>query len=125
MANQKKSKISYDSQKTVIYDNTVGHIISIMPDTLRVKLRSFEDSIRSKGSLLNDVGLVLAPLAALVTSSGFSSFAGLSGETWKAIFLLLFLYALFNLAKNIMQRFRKHVTADDIISQLTDESKKK
>ncbi|GEM_PF-4631059 len=76
------------SQNPVIHDNTEKDIILVPASVLDCKLRDFESFTAARASIAQDVALVVAFLAPVVTST-FSSFFGFSGEALKGVFAAL------------------------------------
>lgn len=113
------------TQNPVIYDNRPAAIIVIYPDTLKNELRDFEDSIKNKGDLILDLGLVGSFLGTLLTVAEFKDFFGINGSTWHAVFLVLLVLSIYKFLKNCFYSFVKKVTHQDIIDRLLDESRKK
>ena len=59
-------------------------------ETLKNRLKNYEEKIKSRFIILPILGTILAILLAFVTADFKDSF-GISGETWFAFFLLLFI----------------------------------
>ena len=77
------------------HDATENRVVTIQEVVLsRAFSRVFRDG-RSVGSLVGAGAVGFTSLASLVTAEGFNSFLGMSGPTWEAIFILIFVGSLF------------------------------
>jgi len=114
---------SFDSDGLDIYDHSIKKIIQIMPDTLDNKLRDFENSIKNKGNLFNELGLIVAFLATLLTVSEFKDFLEISGNIWRALFLLFLLCSILKFCKSFYYYFKKSTTRKGIIKNLLNKEK--
>lgn len=120
-----EQKINFDSQKLTIYDNSGVKTILVGEDTLDIKLRDFEDSIKKRGNIFADLGLIIAFLATLVTVSEFKDFMTVRGFVWQAVFIFCLIASIIKLVRDIFFNFRRTVQRGDIITNLLDETKKK
>lgn len=71
-----------------MHDNTEKDVILVPASVLDCKLRDFESLTTARASLAQDVALVVAFFAPVV-SGNLGSFLGLSGETIKGVFAAL------------------------------------
>lgn len=119
-------KLKLDSQNPVIYDNTIREVIQIMPDTLENKLRDFEESLKKKGSIFNDIELISAFLATLVTVSAFKDFLNIPAHVWQSVFIVFLIFSFGKLCCDVYFAFGvRSINRKDILRQLLDETRKK
>ncbi len=112
---KKKSNITNNIVKQPnIYNRTKSDIIIIHTDSLKLKLKEYEDSVKFKNMSLSFLGIILAVLLALVTTE-FKDALSLSAYTWQAFFIFILVALVVLLIYSLINWFRKKVSIDMII----------
>ncbi len=115
----------FDCQNPEIYDNTPRAVIQVMPDTLDNMLRDFEDSLKKRRDIFQDLGLFSALLGTLLTVSQFKNFLGIAPDVWYACYAVVTFISGIKLVYGIFQFFYKKIQRKDILERLQDGARKK
>ena len=120
---KKKSKLRIGDPN--IYNVTEqSEALIIHVDTLKLKLKEYEESIWFRNLALSFIGIILTILLVFVTTS-FKDAFGLSAYVWQAFFMLILLTILVALICSLILWLRKRTNVDIIIEDFkkrTDEN---
>jgi len=118
----KKSKTTNIVKEPNIYNRTESDVLIIHADSLKLKLKEYEDSIKFKNLSLSVFGVILAILLAFVTTD-FKDALGLSAYTWQAFFIFILIALVFLLIYSLINWFRKKLSMEAIMEDLKKKEK--
>lgn len=112
------------SERVVVHKNLSPEILVIDVAKLKNIIRDYDDAVKKSGDWISVLALVISLILANCTSS-FTSFWGLTPDTWKAIFIICTILSIVWLVAIV---FRLCITIklrniDHLIKTITEESK--
>jgi len=102
-----------------VHSNTSLEIIEITSDKLRIIITDHIKRSEKINEWQTALGILLATVAALVTTE-FKSTFGVDGGVWKAIFIITTMVCVVWLVKALIRVFRAE-TVDHLISRIKNE----
>lgn len=119
----KKSKVTSIVKEPNIYNRTESDVLIIHADTLKLKLKEYEDGVKFKNLSLSVFGVILAILLAFATTD-FKNAFGLSSATWQAFFIFILVALGILLIYSIINWIKKRVGIEKIIEDFKKKEEK-
>ena len=112
-------------EKPEYYDLTENRVVIIQGPAIERELKKYYWQGFQLGSIWGSFGLAVSLLFMLVTAQIFGDFLGIKGDTWKAIFILLFIISslvfimlfFINIPNFCKRIFRKAETVDKFFEE--------
>lgn len=120
MARKKKSNIAF-TRDANNYDVSAVDTITVGEDTLRLRLKDFEEGNFYKNVFVFGFGILVTTIVTLLTTNDFKPIFDIPSNVWNGIFYVAFVISiLLVIGSAIMWAWRRK-TIDDIIKQLKGE----
>lgn len=110
------SKELLDNNNNSLYKNISSDQIQITVDKLKLKLERFEKSCKRSTDWQSFLGIILTSVAALTTAS-FNETLGISGELWKALFVVALVFSIIMLAISGIKTIKTKISIDEFIDE--------
>jgi hypothetical protein len=107
------------TKEFTVYDRTKSDILKITEDKLRLKLHSWESSIKNKFDVFCYAGIVITIIITLLTADFKKWF--LSAELWKAIFIVSLTILIILIIRSLIVYIKKRMDIDSIIRAIKEE----
>lgn len=119
----KKSKITNIVKEPNIYNRTESDVLIIHADSLKLKLKEYEESVKFKNLSLSVFGVILAILLSFATTN-FKNAFGLSAYTWQAFFIFVLVALAVLLIYSIINWVKKKISIEKMIDDLKKKEEK-
>ena len=119
----KKNKVANIVKEPNIYNRTESDVLIIHADSLKLKLKEYEDSVKFKNLSLSVFGVILAILLAFATTD-FKDAFGLSKHTWQAFFIFVLVALVIVLIYSIVNWIKKRISVEKIIDDFKEKKEK-
>ncbi|PVE95004.1 hypothetical protein [Microbacterium sp. TPD7012] len=108
-------------QATKVTDNTAQEVIEVTRDKVELALHRNLHKYVPAGEILAWTGLTITLLTTMLTAEFQPSF-GMSGDTWRGVFILAFWASVFPLVRGLVRLCRRP-KIDDLVNAIERDSR--
>lgn len=108
-----------NSQKYVAaeYENIQSNLIRISEDKVRLILTDYTDKLKKNIDWVGYAGILITLLVTFFTCD-YKGFLGVSGDTWRGMFIMLSIVVFYKLIKSLYNKWKRSLSIDDVISKM-------
>lgn len=99
------------------YENIQSNLIRISEDKVRIILVEYTEKLKKNVDWLGYAGILVTLLVTFCTCS-YTEFAGVSGDTWRGMFIMLSFVMAYQLVKSLYNKWKNSCTIDDVLLRM-------